>query len=177
MKSNGRVIKFRAWDKIEKEMIYNSMELHSRILGLDGNPPLKGDETKESYIGFSDWFEGQRFDMMQFTGLNDKNGKEIWEGDILHVIEEGDYGGEFYGVVEWLNNWSIYGIACTCVKEIAKSKTNTRVTTIFTRGFLTRRHGACIELAEIFTDIGAYQFSKAEVIGNIRENPELLEKK
>lgn len=60
----GRVIKFRAWDKYSKRgMIY----------------PNNGD-----FIGWhapSNWKDC--YDVMQFTGLLDKNGKEIYEGDII----------------------------------------------------------------------------------------------
>lgn len=111
----------------------------------------------------------------QYTGLKDKNGQEVYEGDILHIIEDGDYGGEYYGKVNWLESWSIYGISCSTIKEISKSKTNDRVDTIFTRGFLTRRYGSCIELSEMFVEPFCNSFSKVEKIGNIHENPELLE--
>lgn len=62
-----REIKFRAWDEINKEMIYpkdNSSNF--------GNHPIKPGFILDRYET-----------VMQFTGLLDKKGKEIYEGDII----------------------------------------------------------------------------------------------
>ena len=69
----NRIIKFRAWNKDGKHMV----DLYKITpLALDAN--LKQDGI---FIPFNNSLV-----IMQFTGLKDKNGKEIYEGDILRTL-------------------------------------------------------------------------------------------
>lgn len=131
-----REIKFRAWDKSKKRMV-DEDELvfwggccylnESKTLYNPNKPhspaKLKGYSILENYV-------------MQFTGLSDKNGKEIYEGDIL----------------EWQFEWQ---------KE---------------------KHIGAVKISISGTSVGgnAIQVRKANtiysIIGNIYENPELLER-
>jgi len=61
MEKTNRIIKFRAWHK-ENKMMWIEIDL------FKGN---MGDQKIED------------FELMQFTGLKDKNGKEIYEGDVV----------------------------------------------------------------------------------------------
>ena len=71
----NRIIKFRTW--ADGKMDYN----------FKATP-----NTKE--VGIHDFFGalyfGEEIEWMQFTGLLDKNGKEIYEGDLLKAIPNGN---------------------------------------------------------------------------------------
>lgn len=68
-----REIKFRAWDKLGKEMF--------RVIMLSF--PVGEKRIIVSGRGGSTDTENNDCILMQFTGLHDKNGKEIYEGDII----------------------------------------------------------------------------------------------
>ncbi|WP_080875572.1 YopX family protein [Oceanobacillus timonensis] len=78
-----REIKFRAWNKA-----LNTMADSENIGGALGSLLVA-----TNYQGIED------FIFMQYTGLKDKNGKEICEGDILT-----DHGEEGPLYVEYLND-------------------------------------------------------------------------
>jgi hypothetical protein len=121
-----RILKFRAWNKENKSMIT------SKHYSVMFNGEIKPPSNKHQEWGID------QFILMQYTGLKDKNGKEIYEGDIVihHYFHE-------TGTVIWQQSQSRYAL-----EYLSDKKTQ--------------------ELFPIDT-------AMFEIIGNIHENPELLE--
>lgn len=81
MESKSREIKFRVWDKQEQEMLYSDSEL---IKNFDIFSGWWFEEGKESV-------DRERMVLMQFIGLKDKRGNDIYEGDIITFYDDGSF--------------------------------------------------------------------------------------
>lgn len=83
-----REIKFRVWDKDDREMIY----------GID-ECLMNWDNLKRRVDRFLNM--PSHIPVMQYTGLKDRDSKEIWEGDIIEYELTGYPKDKCKGKVFW----------------------------------------------------------------------------
>lgn len=131
---------------MNREMLFRGKHIHA----MDSNEHLNGRWVK-GYLSDKDYIhdehlEGEflidEYTICQYTGLTDKNGKKIWENDIVFVTDEEGCSGQIdtgVGEIDFLGGcWYISGNVQNGLYDIDR----------------------CFQV---------------EVIGNIYDNPELLE--
>lgn len=137
----SRDIKFRGWDSVNEVML-----------------PVESINFREGYVSLNEGDNSltdtlEMIELMQYTGLKDKNGKEIYEGDIVKLIPLNserlkELGRKWYEHLKV--EWGAY--------SDGEYVTNVETWMI-----------GINPLSEELLD------ETVEVIGNIYENPELLE--
>ena len=128
-----REIKFRAWDSLTKRMWTPDFVSQQGLAGMSLGTKAHPNDLV---------YDKDRFPVMQYTGLKDKDDKEIYEGDILRQTE------------------SVF-----CMPVVFQSVVEYQPGGFWFRGIDFN-----------ITDCNWHQFNaqNREVIGNIYENPELL---
>ncbi|UWY23605.1 YopX family protein [Lacticaseibacillus paracasei] len=155
-----REIKFRGYDPDTKRWYYGSLVKQNKTTYVTSEDYDQNPSNTEWFIlwdEMTDWCLPNRHiqgsvdpeSIGEYTGLHDKNGREVYENDILKVTSED--GESYVAVVKWFGDegypaFDLAGIpAAWCYESNA-------LATISESGVET-----------------------CEVIGNIFENPELLE--
>ena len=139
--SNMREIKFRAWDKRDAIMIYPKIDGGEEFmlsLCLRAFEVCHGGELIEV---------SGRYELLEFTGLNDKQGKEIYEGDL--VVMQG--GSEKVYKIQWSDEWNKAGFVIKGIVPFANKRVR------FSSDYLNPHYAKSIKIT-----------------GNIYENPKLL---
>lgn len=145
----SRQLKFRAWQREEDEeysrMISSEQGVLTAIKHVYGGT---GIATGSGFSDINNQPEPGRYELMQYTGLKDKNGNEIYEGDIVkthfsfnHNVEQGPF------IITWNKDKAMF--------EGVKPEKN--------KDDYLRRFSFFPEQEFIY-----------EIVGNIYENPELL---
>lgn len=131
-----REIKFRAWDKVNKKMC-SSIGTGRTTYG--GNLCLEITKCRPDVDSLDNKATAPfNYELMQFTGVTDRNGVEVWEGDIIGYKDE-----VALREIAWDNRrggWNAYDKEGNCFDGISWITVTTN----------------------------------RQVLGNIYENPELL---
>jgi uncharacterized phage protein (TIGR01671 family) len=135
----SREFKFRAWDLNKKEMLY-----------FDGIFNKKPYTERSSFSQYESCPEYHKLEIMQYTGVKDKNGNKIYEGDLISYLSVSDQEISVGGEIIYDDRMSSYMVCFYATNMFEEDN-----------------------ILPLFD----YEYENIEVIGNIYETPELLEGK
>jgi hypothetical protein len=95
-----RKIKFRVWDGSKKEWLHDS----DHAVNLFGETIIMGELLSRRNGGSVSLEELNDLTVMQFIGLQDKNGKDVFDGDI--IINKHGAGERYPFIVIWKDKWA-----------------------------------------------------------------------
>lgn len=137
-------IKFRAWDTKKQQMTGDDFAVTSLGAWLR---PIHGYKIKLEDVIVKELWKREYTNLlivMQYTGLKDKNGKEVYEGDIIQVKAN-------------LKKWVVVWMNCGFWLELILEKGSYR------EKYSLSDHERMVSATN----------STYEIIGNVYENPEL----
>ena len=147
-----REIKFRAWDAERKTMHYQDKA--KWMLSCRGVNP--GNEFElHGAQSINNFFIPEMGALMQFTGIKDKNGREIYESDIVRIL-----------YTDWPSNPAPNNEGLDEYKESISQYGEV----VFSNTFGNAEYELCNQ--DWRGSISPGRHGEIEVIGNIYENPE-----
>ena len=150
-----REIKFRSYDYdfSEQRYVMKYFSLETLLAGYGNDCP---DNPPGERVGYEN--------IEEFTGLHDKDGKEIYEGDIIRAYTE------IYGVFDVLVAFDMgsFGVLNHRASQVSNPEDWEYIhSKVSSYGFRLSRYSA---FADGYSNIK--ESDKIEVIGNIHENPD-----
>lgn len=149
----NREIRFRAWDNKNKYMVDAS---YGNWISFDGVPYEEADrkyDTPNIEIEVS-----RDLILMQSTGTYDKNKKEIYEGDVIKLVNE--------------DNETIR-VLC----EFGTARRNINGNLVDITGFYFKLESGFKSFPIVENYLGKHDLELFEIIGNVYETPELFKLK
>lgn len=144
-----RELKFRAWDNLEKDYLNEEDIAIDNLGNIFIFERYDNNDSDLWYTRLLPDLENKRHVVEQYTGLKDKNGTEIYEGDIVEV-KHSDWTEPTIHVVKWCGDEKYP--AFNLKPELDETVNNLAL-------------------------VAQSDFFSVKVVGNIHENPELLEEK